>query len=482
MTSHIGENGQNVSSQSSHLHSDTVVQNSTQINILDLPPELIFKILAHVSTKDLLRNVALASTAFYHYTKNPGIYRCVSLSLPRSTCDLQSASLFLQNLLLLEELYIKPDYSSKILNPIGHQNEKYMPENLEKMFTGILEHDHLKVLDICQFSYVVSTTCLAALGRAKWWPYLTKISLNLGPNKNPLARAGIRLAFKLLENSDNLKCLNVKMQSNSYLPIALSCKNLNILKINPKITEEQFISVLTKRSVTLKDLRIYVDLSPKAFLLIPDCHKLTALCILSRGFESFEILAQLQNLTRLELVISGVTKNYTLPPGCLSNLKSLHLTIETEQATSNWTDSNCNQSFTLACPNLKHLNVFCFSFEDNETFNLGQLFLLFIENCSQLETVVMNSGTINLEPKLMIEKLQNNQHSLKFLYLDSIQGGIEPSVFRPLFQNSVNLLAVFYNRSVCLQSSVPLSEITKMLSTVAIKHKLNLPYDRLFVY
>ena len=155
------------------------------------------------------------------------------------------------------------------------------------------------------------------------------------------------------------------MPSSSYLPLALSCKNLNNLVLNPETTEEEFISVLTKRKDDLKGLRILTDLSPKALVRIPEFYKLTSLDIQSADFKSFEILAPLKHLTRLRMQISPrLTKDCMLPPGCLSNLKSLKLTIDTEQAPIQELDSNFTQSMTLACPNLEHFYVLSFTDED----------------------------------------------------------------------------------------------------------------------
>ena len=273
MTLDIGESQQNA-----------VVKNLCKINILDLPTELIFKILIHVPTKDLLLNIAQTSKAFCHYTKNPGIYQCVSVSLPQSTSDLESARLFLKNAVLLEELYIKPDYSSIILSRYGGQNKNDNLDDLEKILSGILEHRLLKVLSI---SYIVSTKCLTALGKAKWWPYLTKIALALGPNTNPSARAGVYTVFNSFENSENLQCLGVSMPSSNYLPLALSCKNLNNLYLDSQTTEYDSISVLTKRKDNLKGLRILTDLSPKALVRISEFFKLTSLDIQIADFKSF---------------------------------------------------------------------------------------------------------------------------------------------------------------------------------------------------
>ena len=116
----------------------------------------------------------------------------------------------------------------------------------------------------------------------------------------------------------------------------------------------------------------------------------------------------------------------------------------------------------------------------NDPCNLGQLFQLLIERCLQLEIVVMQSGKLNIDPTKM---MKDNQHSLKFIYLCSVmQGGIVPSSFRPLFRNSANLLAVFYARDIFLQSRVPLSELSKILSTIASMYPLALRYNLMFIY
>ena len=45
------------------------------VNIHDLPLEIILKVLSYISTSELLLNVACVSKSFYKLTQNPGVHR-----------------------------------------------------------------------------------------------------------------------------------------------------------------------------------------------------------------------------------------------------------------------------------------------------------------------------------------------------------------------------------------------------------------------
>ena len=229
---------------------------------------------------------------------------------PRPFCidELQSqaAKRFLRSCVLLENLIINFDSPSRAFSSVDYVDVdasfKYV--NVDDFLYETIEHERLKTLHICKKRIVVSTKCLAKLGYSKWWTKLRQITLNLGPNKNPLARADLTRAFEMLATSGNMRHVDIKIPSKFLLKIAMSSKNLQTLKnLTLEADLEDLRSIVNERHSTLEDVEICSDLSSEASKVLPECRNLKCLAIKSASFANLEILPKFERLTHLEIPV-----------------------------------------------------------------------------------------------------------------------------------------------------------------------------------
>ena len=274
---------------------------SKSLQILDLPPEIVFKIFSLISTQDLLLNVALVSKSFHAIVKNPLVHRTVMFS-PYCSGGFHKvqALKFLRKCVLMKELIIKWDETAEVFPVQESFREFSVDEFLSEL---VFHHDQLRVIDVCKRQTIVSTTCLATMGRASWWKKLEKISLTLGPIKNPLARAGLIAAVEKLTEARSLQHLDVKIPSKYLNPIVLASKNLTTLKNLTTSNHDDFEAIINVIKLTIKDLEIVSDLRPESFELISSCQHLESLSIRSELFKNLEMLTKLENLRHLEFPV-----------------------------------------------------------------------------------------------------------------------------------------------------------------------------------
>jgi len=134
-------------------------------NICMLPIEIITKILSHMSTYDLLQNVALLSKQFYGLVKSPSVHLVVSFTM---FVEKLPAVKFLEQMTSMRELHIhRPQYYC--WNSIS---VNFIDTHCDRFLSAIKEHQHLRVLIS---SSVVSTECFLTLSESKWWPNLNKL-------------------------------------------------------------------------------------------------------------------------------------------------------------------------------------------------------------------------------------------------------------------------------------------------------------------
>ena len=168
-------------------------------NILDLPLELITNILSLVPTKDLLLNVSLVNKYFYELSKNPSVHRNVTFSpFCSDQNQKEEAKKFLRNAICVEKLFINWNESFHVLS---NSRDFESMVDCDEFLSELIEHENLKVLEVCKQKVTVSTKCIAKLGKSKWWKKLRRISMRIGPNKNPLARVDFNLALERLAAS-----------------------------------------------------------------------------------------------------------------------------------------------------------------------------------------------------------------------------------------------------------------------------------------
>ena len=273
-----------------------------QHHILDLPPEIIYKIFSLVSTQDLLLNVARVSKSFHIIAKNPLVHRSVTFS-PHCSDNFEKAEAkkFLRDCFLMKELHINWDETYQVFPAVNRPEFKNVDEFLIEV---ILNHDHLRVIDVCKCRIAVSTVCFAKLGHATWWQNLEKFSLNIEQNKKKQAMGDLGPAFKKLARARSLKHLDLEIPAKYLMPIILASKNLVTLKNFSAKSHNDVKAMINSVKSSLKNLEIISELRQESFELLPACHHLESLTIKSEWFNSLNMLTKLENLKDLELPVS----------------------------------------------------------------------------------------------------------------------------------------------------------------------------------
>jgi hypothetical protein len=121
-----------------------------QFHILDLPLEIVTKILSYVPTKDILLNVSLVSKSFYELSTNPSVHRSVTFT-PYCFDDRgqkETAKKFLKNAICVENLFINWNESQQILSKSRILESSFI--NCDKYLFEMADQENLKVLEVCK--------------------------------------------------------------------------------------------------------------------------------------------------------------------------------------------------------------------------------------------------------------------------------------------------------------------------------------------
>ena len=363
-----------------------------------LPVELLNKILAHVSTSDLLCNVARVNKQFHELSKSPHVHLIVTV---RPDADEEKASNFLQSATLIRSLYITP-------------TENIASNNCDKKLLAVANHNHLKVLEV-SFSAQIAEESFLPLSKSVWWKKLTRFQLpfylrEMYPDQD------VHAAIKDIGSDGNLVHLAIG-HSRVGLPEAVfelfvgpTLTKIKSLTIYYCCTENELEQITEARKDSLEEL-VFAngDKNPRTLRRPLKCPKLKVLKIFGGIFDGFNILPKLKFLTTLTIdyfVADHKVQENALPRNSMPSMVDIELS--SDDGSFWYSDSDfdefydfresCDKSgldlpyavLAMACPNLKNFTIY--SKDEYVTLNT---FKAVIDNCTQLEVFIWHREPIH---------------------------------------------------------------------------------------
>jgi hypothetical protein len=348
----------------------------------ELPTEILMKIFIHMSTSDLLTNVARVSKRFYEIALDPRVHRVVSINM---NWIISPAIKFLEKSNHITELHAK----RKLFVGSGSRFlDEYRASTIDCLLLAAGQHSTLRVINFSPNFYYVSMNALEKLEKFECWKNLRSISCKI-KDENDFYRPDQR---KLIQAPPKLRHLGFNPEASLFSRFILHVpfKDLVSLK-NLIITEvEKFNSIIDESRTTLKELEIQSVLETIPFHRITECRQLTHLGIICKSFNSFEILKDLVSLKALKI---------SMTPKMFQNLKKLDnqklglesLTLlttgKTQLSQVQLQKQGIYCPFALDCPNLRNVSI---RNEDFQSQNLARAIVTpFIKNCPELETITV---------------------------------------------------------------------------------------------
>ena len=288
--------------------------------------------MSHLSTDDLLLNVAHVSRQFNRLSKSRSVHIDVSIGY---FVDKDKAAKFLRKTTLIRKLqFIWPTFWELNFSPdknyIKKVNNfeicKYGNDSSDKLLLSLTSHCHLKIL-VCPFLSVTSQ-CLAQLRETKWWKRLTKIHLKNGDS-----------AVEELGSEGCLKDLSLDIRMDELILNLITgpaCRKLKNLEIHRSLEDDHTLSaIFDARKDTLEVLSLqYSDFEDETLEKLLSCKQLHTL-ILSNTGDSLSFLPNLKSLTTLNLdteVQWDWRYNAEVPVNSLPNLRTLIIKMDVPDA------------------------------------------------------------------------------------------------------------------------------------------------------
>lgn len=358
--------------------------------------EILTLILSHLSTSEILQNIAHTSKQFNQLSKSPLVHISVSLSL---FVDEDAAAEFLEKTNLIQELKFEwPNFwkSNKETYREKYKRFSLIKKESDKILIALSKHSHLKALQCKHLT--ISRECIANLQHSKWWEKIRKFELTTEINYYSDTEEQFELAINKLGANGGLKVLTFNNFEKHVRNLILSptCRNLEKLTIDGTMSDEHLSSIFLARQDTLEELTLdgdYIeDKTSKKLIVCQKLGTLTLFCL----FDSLKFLRQLTNLTTLRLDIEIQWEPLqSLPAKSLPNLSILVIRMfvphmgddeEEEHLENKEEDLEETQSFVVklarASPNLT-----IFDLHSDEECCSEKAFRSVIKSCPKLEKI-----------------------------------------------------------------------------------------------
>ncbi len=437
-------------------------------NVFSLPSEILGKIFSYIPTHYLLQNVALVSKYFNQLTKLPKAHINVTL---KACVNKDGAAKFLENKTLIRQLKaIDPivfptlpkyrpfirrirrgdssdesDIDDKRVSNYDYSEETYLNRHkgTDSIVLSVCNHPHFRALELCGDIAEISFKAFIHLIESKCWKNLTRLSLYIGWSPGYETFQEIRDIF-----NKGINDLGLNFGLKKY---SLFGEIFDDDEDHGEL-DNHVRNVIQRHKNTLEELsindRYSYNVSCQPFEL---CHRLKSLEDFL-GFDKFEMLPRLTNLTSLELGQINVLNSYepgTLPVNSLPKLRSL--TIETADCEDS--QKPLLEALADACPNLK---IFAFTATHNY-FNLTSTLKKIVKTCSKLEklqSVVFGGG----QKGKSIEQVKFHKYlpNLKFLQLDGWNLSFEDT--KRILRQSSNLEVLQCQGIVYIKANATLSD------------------------
>jgi hypothetical protein len=348
--------------------------------VRELPTEILMKIFIHMSTADLLTKVARVSKRFYEIASDPRVHRVVSINLNWNWIK------FLEKSNHITELHAK---RKRFVGSGFRFAGEDRAMNFDEFLLAAGQHSTLRVINFSPNFYYVSFDALEKLEKFECWKNLRNISFKIKHENDYYYGPRER---KIIQAPPTLRHLGFNPETDFMSGVSLQVPFKDLVSLKNVIIEDvdRFNSIIDEGRATLKELEIQSDLKTIPFHRITECRQLTHLGIISKSFNSFEILKDLASLKALKI---------SMTPKIFQNLKKLDnqklglesLTLLTTGKTQLGQIQNQKQGifcpFAIDCPKLRNVSI------RNEAFqsqNLARAIITpFIENCPELETIIV---------------------------------------------------------------------------------------------
>jgi Leucine-rich repeat (LRR) protein len=364
-----------------------------------LPDEVLVKILSHISTHDLLQNVALVSKRFKALSEDHAAHNIVELD---NNVRVKGAVRFLRKAISLQELHISyPAY-----NPINAESR--LPKGLcGEILLAIADHSFVKVINVSDHCGSVSAADFETLSQTKLFRSLTKLVLPILKDA-PEPDDEMSTAIASLTNAKNLRHLDLSNGTEKELPyrelldVALACERIHTIKPIYMLDDNDLEQLVEARKSTLLQLELFVpfdssDNTPFEVITQPldvlsECTQLKKLKFMP--FEdSINTLTSLKLLNEVEIWLPYEHEfEHSIAPNSLPQVSKLVLNVSDG-------NNNCLIALAKACPNLRELKI---DFDFFEVSNLKALDICqrsvkeFVMSCHKLEVISSSCVSNNI--------------------------------------------------------------------------------------
>jgi hypothetical protein len=430
-----------------------------------LPDEVIVKIISHLSTRDLIQNVALVSKRFKSLSEDHGAHIIVNLD---SNVRVKGAVRFLRKAISLQELHISyPAY-----NPINVESR--LPKGLcGEILLAIADHAFVKVVNVSNQCASVSEEEFVQLSKTKLFRSLIKLVLPIpGEDEIEDDNSAISTAIASLSNAKNMTHLDL---GNGYdfvfgrqkvlLDVALACERIHTIKPISNFLPSYITKLVRARKETLR----YLDLdfepmqSPSrkwTLQILSKCTKLQKLKF-SADVDPTQILTTMEYLTDLQMTVNRESDfKFAFAPNSLPKISTLTLTVNNHSLIA----------LANACPNLKELQIVFVDTESREVVRTCERAVReFVVKCPQLEVICIDfenryeDGHVNMDHAF--ENVCDFLPNLKILYFIWSCRLSEKRV-KKLLSSSKNNLAIKMRHSLYLHSSTTWKKIAERSAEV----------------
>ena len=438
-----------------------------QVGLLDLQPELLFKILSFLPTSELLTNVAQVSKKFNNLTLNPGVHQHVSVNVSKieskkSTIYIVEGRIndkFSNAIEFLNWAAFTKSLSITCLSSVHSTCDEYLYAIANHKYLKSIFIDNCIVFSIKCFNYLGQTQLLSKLTGLTMSFFFTESTLKDGKAQNFVQ------AFDQLKNLRNLRFFGKFISTTNtplQLPInlldfAASCPRLERFESDLHFLHKEMENFLQTKKDKLRVLKIKhfpyfffpeneIAYDEKIFDKISECHKLEKLTIKPKDASFLRKLSSLSKLTALRINISSnFPSDFKFPANCFVALRALKIKYSPENESS---QHEFLRLLADACPNLTHLSLHTDS-------QVTQLIQNLISKFSNLETLSFHSAN-------SVEVLTGLSHSnLKRIDNKSCLTKVPKKTIEELFRLCPNLQHFRSHREIHARSLAELAIVPK---------------------
>jgi hypothetical protein len=426
-----------------------------------LPDEVIVKILSHLSTRDLIQNVALVSKRFKSLSEDHGAHIIVHLD---SNVRVKGAVRFLRKAISLQEFHIS--YPANNLTNVKFICRESAKGWLGEILLAIADHNFVKVINVSNQCASVSEEEFVQLSKTRLFRSLIKLVLPIPAKCDIEDDSAISTAIASLSNAKKLRHLDLGNGDDFFfgyqeelLKVARACKRIHTIKPISYFLPSYIVKLVRARKETLRYLELNFSECRKWTLqILSKCTKLQKLTS-SADVDLSQILTTMEYLTDLQMTVYPESK-FKFAPNSLPKISTLTLTVENHSLIA----------LANACPNLKELQIEFESVHSREVIRTCQRAVReFVVKCPQLEVISITFEYVfGYEDISMDNAFENACDFLPNLKIVSLgcHCRLSETRIKELLSSSKNNLAIKMRHSLYLHSSATWKKIAERSAEV----------------